>query len=173
MIDTAAERVIYKIVVGRGPTALIKHPTKPLLISPLHHRHNTSSVIQNVMIGKRPASVSLSGDGGDVYIVSSGADQVSVFSMKVFGIVSTIPAGANAGAMAICRDGRQGYVTNHADGTITILKSRGNRVTPARTCGSHCGKWNAVKPVDGAGLMAQDEDLDLFGSDRGDASQLS
>jgi len=48
-----------------------------------------------------------------------------VFSMKTMEIVSRVPVGKAPTSVSVSRDGRQAYVTNLNDGTVTILNLAG------------------------------------------------
>ena len=71
----------------------------------------------------------MSADGEHIYIAAVDDNAIQVFSMKTMDIISRVPVGKARRVSRSSRDGRQAYVTNLNDGTVTILNLAGHRLT--------------------------------------------
>ena len=67
----------------------------------------------------------MAADGEHLYIAAVDDNAIQVFSMKTMEIVSRVPVGRAPTSVSVTRDGRQAYVTNLNDGTVTILNLAG------------------------------------------------
>ena len=50
---------------------------------------------------------------------------LQVLNLKTLEITANVPVGKSPTSISVSRDGRQGYVTNLADGTVTVLNLAG------------------------------------------------
>jgi serine/threonine-protein kinase len=67
----------------------------------------------------------MAADGKHAYIATVDDNAVQVLDTNTFEITATVPTGRSPTSVAVGPDGRQAYVTNLADGTITVLNIAG------------------------------------------------
>lgn len=142
VINTATNTITAKIRVGKRPRGIAISPDGALVyvtnfksgtVSVVSTATNT--VIGKIKVGKKPQGVAFTPDGTKAYVVNSGSNTVSVIHVAFqFGTPilvgadlnglngpNEIPVGQEPQAIAITPDGLHAYVTNFADGTVSIL----------------------------------------------------
>jgi YVTN family beta-propeller protein len=87
----------------------------------------TNTVIATIAIGYGPLGVSVSPDGGRVYIGSAGINTVGVIETATNTVIATIPSGPTAG-IATSQDGRRVYAANFYDQTLSVIDTKTNTV---------------------------------------------
>jgi YVTN family beta-propeller protein len=87
----------------------------------------TNTVIATIPIGYGPFGVSVSPDGGRVYIGSFGINTVGVIETATNTVIATIPSGPSSG-IATSQDGRRVYVANFYDQTLSVIDTMTNTV---------------------------------------------
>jgi YVTN family beta-propeller protein len=87
----------------------------------------TNTVIATIPIGYGDLGVSVSPDGGRVYIGSAGINIVGVIETATNTVIATIPSGPTAG-IATSQDGRRVYAANFYDQTLSVIDTKTNTV---------------------------------------------
>jgi YVTN family beta-propeller protein len=87
----------------------------------------TNTVIATIPIGYGPFGVSVTPDGGKVYIGSFGINTVGVIETATNTVIATIPSGPSAG-IAAGQDGRRVYAANFYDESLSVIDTKTNTV---------------------------------------------
>lgn len=68
-----------------------------------------------------PAQVTISPDGGTLYVSNSFANTLSVLSTATLAVTATVKTGNQSGAIAVARSGKALYVTNQGSSTVSVI----------------------------------------------------
>jgi len=128
VIDTATDRVLTTVPVGKSPHSVLAHPDLPYVYN-VNYDDNTltvtdttrDAVVATVPTGTHPQDVSLAADGRHGYVAAVDADTIQVFDTATNQVTATVPTGQRPTSVAMAPDGRHAYVTNLRDGTVSIL----------------------------------------------------
>ena len=143
----------FTVLVSDGVAAINVSVTVPVAPADL-----TSTPIA---LGGYPAGAVASPDGSRLYVVNMGNNTVSVIDTTSNTVAENIDIAATPHNIAISRDGRYVYVSNHANGavvasTVSVIDTNTNTVTTTITIpdpdGHNYGSYLAVSP-DGSQLF--------------------
>ena len=140
-----AERAVEKNV-DRSPVDVAFGPDESWLVTANQTSDSVSllrasdgAVLDEVKVGRRPAAVAISADGGRVLVSGSYSGDVSVLAVQdnKLRTVATIRVGFEPHGIAVSRDGRTAYVALAAASQVAVLDLEHNQVA-ARI---EVGRW--------------------------------
>ncbi|MFF0311836.1 beta-propeller fold lactonase family protein [Streptosporangium sp. NPDC004379] len=128
VIDTATDRIIATIPVGRTPIRAAVGPDG----SRLYVTDNgddtvsvidtaTDAVVSVLPVGEAPFTAVISPDGTRAYVANLGSSTVSVIDLRSGAVVDDIDAGRSPRIMGISPDGSRVYVTSAYFDTMAVI----------------------------------------------------
>src|SRR5262249_3415128 len=69
------------------------------------------------------------------YVVSAGANLVTVIDTATGSVAGTVPVGTNPSRVAISRDGTRAYVTNTGSASVSVIDTATDTVTSTISVG--------------------------------------
>lgn len=113
MVDPVAKKVVRDFdVKGKSPHMVIPEPDgKHAFVSDTDSNGVAfidldSGVTQVIPTGARPQGAVLSGDGSRLYVVNTGANQISIIDTKTLQPIGVIATGKGPGRIALTPDGK-------------------------------------------------------------------
>ena len=147
VIDTATLSETARIRVGRAPVQVGFTPDGSQVYVSLRDENRVGvidtrrrEVLGRIGVGPNPIQVHATPDGRFVYVANQGteakpADTVSVIDAAAGKVIDTIRTGAGAHGVAVSEDGRNAFVSNIVDGTVTMIDVKNRSVSKAFAVG--------------------------------------
>ena len=88
----------------------------------------TNTVIATIPVGVEPNGVSVSPDGGRVYVANAISQNVSVINTASNTVIATIPVGIEPTGVAVSPDGGRVYVVNSVSYNVSVINTATNTV---------------------------------------------
>ena len=135
VIDTATNKVIVTVSVGRFPHGAAVHPDGTRVYVTQSSSGQTVSVIDtatnrvidSIPVGFGPSGIAVHPDGKWVYVASSLENTISVIDSATNTVMATVPVGFGPSGIAVHPDGSRVYVANSNDGTISVIDTATNK----------------------------------------------
>jgi YVTN family beta-propeller protein len=86
-------------------------------------------VTATISVGQGPLGVSVTPDGGTVYVTNQDDSTVSVIATATNAVTATIPVGRGPSGVSVIPDGSKVYVVNETDNTVSVIDTTTNAVT--------------------------------------------
>ena len=91
----------------------------------------TNAVTRTITAGDNPASVAITPDATEAYVVNMFSSDVSVIDLATNRVVATINVGCFPVGVAIAPNGRKAYVANDCSSDVSVINTRTNKLTGA------------------------------------------
>jgi YVTN family beta-propeller protein len=95
----------------------------------MHLITNTNVVTDTVCVGNNPVAVAQIPNGGKIYVVNQGDDNVSVVDPVSFQVITNIAVGGTPSWIVSNLDGSYMFVVNKGSGTVTAIHTVDNATT--------------------------------------------
>jgi YVTN family beta-propeller protein len=147
VIDTASNKVVATIPVGRFPDGVATTPdgthayvTNKFDATVSVIDTTSNKVVVTIPVGANPSGVATTPDGTHAYVTNSDFRSVSVIDTASNTVVDTILVGVFPTGVATTPDGSHpperddrrhqplAYVTNQVDNTVSVIETAGNTV---------------------------------------------
>ena len=160
-INTGSSPLTATVTVtpGSDANAYVPASSSPGTVSVISVATNT--LVQTITVGAIPTSVSISPDGGRVYITNSSSNTVSVINTATNTVVATIAVGNDPDAVVVSPDNTRVFVANLNDGTVSVITTAFNTVT-ATIHGFQQPRALAISPGGGTLYVCNTNDISVI-----------
>ena len=166
VVDLKARTMIGKIAMPNGAQGIGLSPDGTRVVAADFAEPNirvidtaTDKVIDTVKVeraaGGGPFRLHYSPDGSRLLTTTIGANLLNVFDASNYRAPQlVVPVGRDPFGVAFTKDGKTALVSNHGDGTISVVDVAAGTVKSSFTAGSGSRRWRITEGRAGFGLRA-------------------
>lgn len=144
VVDLEQRRVVRTIDVPGSPFGIAAGKDGRIFVGDWHQDHviavdtagDVEPKLTKVRVGRAPAHVVLSPDGGTVFVANREDDSVSVVRTADMTVAATIPVGHAPFAMTLSPDGARLFVGNMQGGSVSVVDTEKLAVSETWKTGS-------------------------------------